>query len=111
MQSWRRTAALKDHRGPGVPSRLSRVNSRKATPEPIVLATLHDWYRGEVGGEHLFLALAARATDSARSRQWRTLAALEAATRARLAAAITGLGHPLPEQPPDPDLAPRRLAE
>jgi hypothetical protein len=87
------------------------VKSRKAPPGPLVLATLHDWYRGEVGGEALFLALAARASESARSQQWRTLAALEAATRARLGAAITGLGYTLPEQTPDPDLAPRRLAE
>jgi hypothetical protein len=83
------------------------VSATSRTP----IAILVDWYRGEIGGEALFLTLAERSHDAKRAEQWRTLAALEAATRDRLGAALAGLGREPPSALPDPDLAPRRIAE
>ena len=76
----------------------------------IALATLHEWYRGEVGGEALFLALDVVATDREQGAKWRTLAALECATKQLLASAIMQLDGQLPTSQPDPDLAPERVA-
>ena len=76
----------------------------------IALATLHEWYRGEIGGEALFLALDVAATDRNQGAKWRTLAALECATKDLLASAITQLDGRLPPPQPDPDLAPERIA-
>ncbi len=81
-----------------------------ADARDIALLTLHEWYRGEVGGEALFLLLGAAATDRNQGAKWRTLAALECATKELLASAIRQLDGQLPPSQPDPDLAPERVA-
>ena len=87
------------------------MNARPGTHvRDIALATLHEWYRGEVGGEALFLALDVAATDRNQAAKWRTLAALECATKQLLASAIMQLDGQLPASQPDPDLAPDRVA-
>jgi hypothetical protein len=82
----------------------------QADARDIALSTLHEWYHGEVGGEALFLALNAAATDRNQGAKWRTLAALECATKELLASAITRLDGQLPPSQSDPDLAPERVA-
>ena len=81
-----------------------------ADARDIALSTLHEWYRGEVGGEALFLLLDAAATDRNHGVKWRTLAALECATKELLESAIRQLDGQLPPSEPDPDLAPERVA-
>ena len=74
-------------------------------------ATLREWYLGEVWGEAAFLALAGAARDDATAEKWRALAALELATRERIAASIRALGGTPPPIEPQPDLTANRVRE
>ena len=87
-----------------------RIMGQADSASKVAFTTLDEWYRGEVGGEALFLALAAVAADAGCAAKWRTLAALERATKERLEQSIRSLGGTLPDPSPDPDLARERVA-
>src|SRR5436305_4733701 len=60
---------------------------------------LHDllqWYRGEIGGEAFFVALANNADDPARTAQWLRLAQLERCIGARLRSTLEARGIDIP---------------
>ena len=84
--------------------------SPATAPSP-AFKTLDEWYRGEVWGEAIFLALATEAADGAAAAKWRGLAALECATRERIGQSIRALGGTPPTIEPQPDLTPARIAE
>lgn len=70
------------------------------------VATLTDWYLGEVGGEQLFAILSEHAPDDDQRRAWAHLAALEHTVAARIARELERLG----VRAPDVETAARQAA-